>query len=98
MKTINTMVSALIVSALATSSFAALPDLEANSLIKCEEASTVSQAVAQLNGTLASPFYNVRDMDVGNFFKISDYTSSQPVITKLDNNNFSVCVTLTRKK
>lgn len=90
--------SLITASMLSINAFAAIPDLDANSLIVCEEASTISAAVSELNGTLASPFYNVRDQSVGNYYKINNYVSSEPVITKLDNGRVSVCVTLTRKK
>jgi ACT domain-containing protein len=73
-------------------------DLEANSLIQCKEASSISQAVADINTTLASPFLNIASgISDGSYFKIQNYISSQPTITKLDNGKFSVCVTLTRK-
>jgi len=89
--------SIAILSMLSFQAFAALPDLDANSLIKCEEASTVSDAVAELNGTLAGSFWKHYSGN-GNYYKIENYVSSQPTITKLDNGRISVCVTLTRKK
>ena len=90
--------SLITTAAISINTFAAIPDLEANSLIKCEEASDISSAVAELNSTLASPFYNVRSEATGSYYKINNYVSSTPVITKLDNGKVSVCVTLTRKK
>lgn len=75
----------------------ALPDLNANSLIQCEEGSTITKAVSNLNQTLASSFNKVATGN-GNYFVIEHYTSSQPTITKLDNGKFSVCATLTRKR
>ncbi|MDX1901796.1 MAG: hypothetical protein SFW66_07330 [Gammaproteobacteria bacterium] len=90
--------SLITASLLSINAFAAIPDLEANSLIACEEGSTVSDAVAELNGTLASPFYNVKSESTDSYYKINNYVGSAPVITKLDNGRVSVCVTLTRKK
>lgn len=84
-------------SMLSISAFADSGDLEANSLIVCNEGNTIAEAVSALNGTIASPFYNVR-FDSRSFLRIKDYVSSQPTITKLDNGTVSVCVTLTRKK
>lgn len=87
----------VVLSMISSQAFSA-SDLEANSLIKCEEAATVDAAVAGLNGTLASPFFNTAaGFPGGGYYKIQNYVSSQPTITKLDNGRISVCVTLTRK-
>lgn len=92
------IVTVISVSLLSAQIFAApIPDLEANSLIKCVEGSSISSAVDELNETLASPFWNTR-ATTGNYLKIKDYVSSAPVITSLANGNYSVCVTVTRKK
>lgn len=77
--------------------FAAIPDVEANSLIRCTEGTTVSEAVSELNGAVASSALRTATGD-GAYYHIENYTSSQPIITKLDNGKISVCVTLTRKK
>ena len=97
MKLIN-IITVVAASLLSVKTFAApLPDLEANSLIKCVESSSISSAAAELNETLASPFWNTRST-VGGYLRIKDYVSSAPVITSLANGNYSVCVTVTRKK
>ena len=85
----------LLLSAVSLQTFAA-SQLEVNSLVKCEESSSLSNAVAELNLTVGS--LELRTLSsAGNYMHIKDYTSSQPTITKLDNGNVAVCVTLTRK-
>ena len=86
----------LVLSALSFQAFAANPQLEANSLVKCEEASSLTKAVDEINLTVSSSELSTLSSS-GSYMHMKDYTSSPPTITKLDNGNIAVCVTLTKK-
>jgi hypothetical protein len=90
--------SIALLSMLSFQSFAATPDLNVNSLIQCTEGSTVANAVAELNEQVATQNTTYTSPRSGIVFQIGNHITSQPTITKLDNRNVSVCVTLNSKK
>ena len=72
------------------------PSLNANSLVICREATTLSAAVSDLNGSLASSALATWH-DSGSLLKIDNFSASEPVITNLNNGQIAVCVTIKRK-